>query len=107
MDGQLVLRPMLKDEQMTLLELHYQAGTKAPMHTHTHESLIYVVAGRVKTWIGNDVYILGPVSGTQHHNLYRNPGASVKSGAAEPPLAWIPAPRRRLKRSVGPTQGGG
>src|SRR4030095_8354244 len=60
MHGELVLRPMLSGERMTLLELHYEAGTKAPLHTHSHESLIYVVAGRVRTWIGNEVYVLGP-----------------------------------------------
>src|SRR6185295_13543920 len=43
MHGELVLRPMLSGEHMTLLELHYEAGTKAPLHTHSHESLIYVV----------------------------------------------------------------
>lgn len=66
MHGQLVLRPMLKGEQMTLLELQYQAGAKAPLHTHTHESLIYVIAGRVKTWIGDDVYVLGPGDVARH-----------------------------------------
>ena len=66
MHGQLVLKPLLKGEQMTMLELHYQPGTKAPLHTHTHESLIYVVSGRVKTWIGDDVYVLGPGDVARH-----------------------------------------
>lgn len=38
--GQLLVKPLLRGEQMTMLELHYQAGTKTPLHTHTHESLI-------------------------------------------------------------------
>ena len=66
MQGQLVLKPMLKGEQMTMLELHYLPGTKAPLHTHTPESLIYVVSGRVKTTIGNDVYVLGPGDVARH-----------------------------------------
>ena len=66
MHGQLVLRPMLKGEQMTLLELQYQAGAKAPLHTHMHESVIYVIGGRVKTWIGDDVYVLGPGDVARH-----------------------------------------
>ena len=51
---------------MTILELHYQAGAKAPLHTHTHESLIYVVSGRIKTWIGDDVFVLGPGDVARH-----------------------------------------
>ena len=39
MHGTLVLKPMLKGEQMTLPELHYQPGTKAPLHTHSHDPL--------------------------------------------------------------------
>lgn len=66
MHGQLVLKPMLRGEQMTMPELHYQPGAKAPLHTHTHESLIYVVSGRVKTWIGDDVYVLGPGDVARH-----------------------------------------
>jgi unsaturated pyranuronate lyase len=66
MQGQLLLKPLLEGEQMTILELHYQPGTKAPLHTHTHESLIYVVSGRVKTWIGNNEYILGPGDVARH-----------------------------------------
>ena len=65
-EGQLVLKPLLRGEHMTMLELHYQSGTKAPLHTHTHESLIYVVSGRVRTWIGNDVYVLGPGDVARH-----------------------------------------
>ena len=66
MHGQLVLKPLLRGEQMTMLELHYQPGTKAPLHTHTHESLIYVVSGRVKTWIGDEIFVLGPGDVARH-----------------------------------------
>jgi quercetin dioxygenase-like cupin family protein len=66
MHGRLVLKPLLRGERMTMLELHYQPGTKAPLHTHTHESLIYVVSGRVKTSIGDKVYVLGPGDAARH-----------------------------------------
>jgi quercetin dioxygenase-like cupin family protein len=64
--GRLLVKPVLRGERMTMLELHYQAGTKAPLHTHTHESLIYVISGRVKTQIGGDVYVLGPGDAARH-----------------------------------------
>lgn len=65
-EGKLLMKPMLMGEQMTLLELHYRAGTKAPIHIHTHESVIYVVSGKVKTSIGDAVYILGPGDAARH-----------------------------------------
>ena len=64
--GQLLVKPLLRGEQMTMLELHYQPGTKASLHAHTHESLIYVVSGQVKTWIGSDVFVLGPGDVARH-----------------------------------------
>lgn len=66
MHGHLVVKPMMKGEQMSVLELHYEAGAKAPVHTHSHESVIYVVSGRVKTWIGDGVYVLGPGDVARH-----------------------------------------
>ena len=57
--GSLLLKPLIRGSQMTLLELQYQPGTNAPIHVHAHESLVYVVKGLVKTTIGNEVYVLG------------------------------------------------
>lgn len=57
--GSLLLKPLIRGDQMTLLELHYQPGTNAPIHVHAHESLVYVVKGLVKTTVGNEVYVLG------------------------------------------------
>jgi quercetin dioxygenase-like cupin family protein len=65
-DGRLLLKPLLRGEHMAMLELHYQPGTRAPLHVHTHESLIYVVSGQVRTRIGEDVYILGPGDVARH-----------------------------------------
>ena len=66
MQGHLALKPLMRAERMAVLELHYQAGARAPIHTHAHESIIYVVSGRVKTSIGNDVYLLGPGDVARH-----------------------------------------
>jgi quercetin dioxygenase-like cupin family protein len=65
-EGELLVKPLLRGARMTMLELHYRAGTKAPLHTHTHESLIYIVSGRVRTQIGNDVFVLGPGDAARH-----------------------------------------
>jgi quercetin dioxygenase-like cupin family protein len=66
MQGHLALKVLMRAERMTVLELHYQAGARAPIHTHSHESVIYVVSGRVKTSIGNDAYVLGPGDVARH-----------------------------------------
>ncbi len=58
--GDLVVKPLIKGEEMTLLEIHYAAGVGAPLHAHTHESIAYVVKGRVKSIVDGQEFILGP-----------------------------------------------
>jgi quercetin dioxygenase-like cupin family protein len=58
--GSLLVKPLIKGDEMTFLEIHYAPGVGAPLHAHTHESVIYVVKGKVKSTIGSEEYILGP-----------------------------------------------
>jgi quercetin dioxygenase-like cupin family protein len=64
--GELLVKPMLKGEQMTLLEAHYEPGVGAPLHVHTHESIIYVVRGRVRTIVGGEEHVLAPGDAARH-----------------------------------------
>ena len=57
--GNLLVKPLIKGEEMTFLEIHYAAGVGAPLHTHTHESIAYVVKGKVKSTVGLDEFIMG------------------------------------------------
>ena len=50
--GNLLVKPLIKGDEMTFLEIHYAAGVGAPLHTHTHESIAYVVKGKVKSTVG-------------------------------------------------------
>jgi quercetin dioxygenase-like cupin family protein len=43
---------------VTLFE--YEAGGEAPMHSHEHEQISYVIRGRLRATIGGKVYELGP-----------------------------------------------
>jgi quercetin dioxygenase-like cupin family protein len=52
--GNLLVKPLIKGDQMTFLEIHYAAGVGAPLHTHTNESVAYVVKGKVKSTVGSD-----------------------------------------------------
>ena len=58
--GDLVVKPLIKGEEMTFLEIQYAAGVGAPLHTHTHESIAYVVKGKVKSTVGTEEFIMGP-----------------------------------------------
>jgi len=58
--GDLLVKPLIKGDQMTFLEIHYTPGVGAPLHIHTHESLAYVVKGKVKMTGGQEEYRRGP-----------------------------------------------
>src|SRR5947199_9145729 len=62
----LLVKPLIKGDEMTLLEIHYQPAVGAPLHVHSHESLAYVVKGKVKMTVGKEVYILGPGDVCRH-----------------------------------------
>jgi quercetin dioxygenase-like cupin family protein len=64
--GELLVKPLMAGEQMTLLEIHYTPGVGAPVHIHQHESLAYVVRGKVRMTVGSEVYILGPGDVCRH-----------------------------------------
>lgn len=64
--GDLMVKPMLKGDEMTIMEIHYTPGVGAPLHVHTHESLVYVVRGKVKTVVGEDVHVLEPGDVCRH-----------------------------------------
>ena len=64
--GDMLVKPLIKGEEMTLLEIHYAAGVGAPLHTHTHESIAYVVKGKVKSTVGSDEFVMGPGDACRH-----------------------------------------
>ncbi|MEI9925082.1 MAG: cupin domain-containing protein [Bradyrhizobium sp.] len=57
--GTIFVKPLIKGDEMTFLEIHYAAGVGAPLHTHTHESIAYVVKGKVKSTVGSEEFIMG------------------------------------------------
>jgi quercetin dioxygenase-like cupin family protein len=64
--GELAVKPLIKGEEMTFLEIRYAAGVGAPLHSHAHESIAYVVKGRVKSTVGSDEFIMGPGDVCRH-----------------------------------------
>jgi quercetin dioxygenase-like cupin family protein len=64
--GDLIVKPLMTGDEMTFLEIHYAPGVGAPLHTHTHESIAYVVKGKVKSTVGSQEFILGPGDVCRH-----------------------------------------
>ena len=64
--GEMLVKPLMKGDEMTFLEIHYAAGVGAPLHAHTHESVAYVVKGKVKSTVGADEFIMGPGDVCRH-----------------------------------------
>jgi quercetin dioxygenase-like cupin family protein len=64
--GELMVKPLIRGEEMTFLEIHYAPGVGAPLHTHSHESIAYVVKGKVKSTVGTEEFIMGPGDVCRH-----------------------------------------
>jgi quercetin dioxygenase-like cupin family protein len=64
--GDLSVKPLIKGDEMTFLEIHYAPGVGAPLHAHTHESIVYVVKGKVRSKVGSEEYVLGPGDVCRH-----------------------------------------
>jgi quercetin dioxygenase-like cupin family protein len=64
--GTFFIKPLMLGERMALLEVHVKAGVASLIHSHAHESLLYVVCGRLKTTINNETFVLGPGDVCRH-----------------------------------------
>jgi len=58
--GDIRMKLMKSGEQMNLLEIKYAPGAGAPLHVHQHETLCYVVEGKVRVTVADEVFELGP-----------------------------------------------
>ena len=64
--GEFFVKPLIKGDEMTFLEIRYAPGVGAPLHTHTHELIAYAVKGKVKSIVGSDVFVMGPGDVCRH-----------------------------------------
>lgn len=56
--GAVRMKPLIAGDHMTLLEIQYPPEAGAPPHVHQHETLCYVVSGKVRVTVGEDEYVL-------------------------------------------------
>lgn len=64
--GEISMKPLMVGDQMVLLEAHYPPGAGAPLHIHQHETVCYVVRGKVKVTVGEESFTLGPGDCCRH-----------------------------------------
>ena len=60
------IRELLWGDKAVLVEMSAPAGFKAEPHAHDHESLVYVVSGRVRATVGDESRELGPGDAVLH-----------------------------------------
>ena len=57
-DGSFFVKPLMRGQGATLLEMRAQAGVATRFHTHAHEALIYLVSGQLRVTIGDETFVL-------------------------------------------------
>ena len=65
-EGNVGLKALMSGEHMVLLEIHCEAGSGTPVHTHNHESLCYIVRGTARATVGDQVSVVGPGDVCRH-----------------------------------------
>lgn len=78
------VRVLASTGRMLMLEVTMPAGESSPPHVHDHESVGYVVRGRVRTVIGGTGYDLEPGDGFTHP-----PGVAHEMTAVGGSAVWL------------------
>jgi quercetin dioxygenase-like cupin family protein len=64
--GELLVKVRMQGKEMILMEIFYAAGVGTPLHSHTHESVVYVVSGKLKGTMDGRESILQPGDVCRH-----------------------------------------
>lgn len=78
------VRVLAEGDRMIVLEVVMPAEGASPAHVHDHESVGYVVRGRVRMGLGDDVHDLDPGDGFRHP-----PGVEHSMAALEGDAVWL------------------
>lgn len=46
------------NDNLMIVEVHFEAGTVAPLHHHPHEQITYVISGKFEFTVGDETYIV-------------------------------------------------
>jgi len=64
--GTLSYRPVLIGERIAMLEIRMARGARSQGHAHTHESLLYVMSGSLRTTVGDETRVLRQGEACRH-----------------------------------------
>lgn len=56
------------NDNLMVVEVHFEAGTTAPLHHHPHEQITYVMSGKFEFTVGDKTYTVGAGD-----SLYKEP----------------------------------
>ena len=62
------------NDNLMIVEVHFDAGTTAPLHHHIHEQITYVMSGKFEFTVGDDTYVV-----CAGDSLYKQP--NIEHGA--------------------------
>ena len=96
--GNVTMKVMMAGDNMNMLEIRYPAGSSSPPHAHQHESVCYVISGRIKGTIEGESVILNPGDACRHPE-----GVEHSVEALEDSLILeIKSPAQPLDQFIGP-----
>ncbi|WP_380055542.1 cupin domain-containing protein [Falsihalocynthiibacter sp. SS001] len=62
------------NDNLMVVEVHFEAGTVAPRHHHVHEQITYVMSGKFEFTVGDETYVVAAGD-----SLYKQP--NIEHGA--------------------------
>lgn len=62
------------NDNLMVVEVHFEAGVTAPLHHHVHEQITYVMSGKFEFTVGDQTYIVAAGD-----SLYKQP--NIEHGA--------------------------
>lgn len=62
------------NDNLMVVEVHFETGTTAPLHHHRHEQITYVMSGKFEFTVGDKRYVV-----TAGDSLYKQP--NIEHGA--------------------------
>lgn len=67
-NGTVFVKPLMQADTMALLEVRMHKGVSSSLHAHGHESVLYVVSGKLRTIVNQETFVLGPGDACRHPN---------------------------------------
>jgi quercetin dioxygenase-like cupin family protein len=75
--GRVDLKPVMVGDDMLMVEILEEAGVRVPSHSHDdHESIVYLIRGRMELVIGNQTFV------AQAGDVWRHPIGVAHSSVA-------------------------